>query len=166
MQELFEKLENILKSELDIHHVFLKTAQEFNSAIREENLGDVDRQRTIQDETICRIEKLEDERKLCCGDLASRFGITKKQVKLTMLLVKMPEAWRMRIEQVHKALKEKVAELVKISVSNRILLEEGLKVATHTFSAIQQCGNRFAGYGQSGKPATGSALRSIINRTV
>lgn len=166
MNELFEKLENVLKSELAVHHSFIRTAREFNSAIREENLEEIDKQRTIQDETICRLEKLENERRLCCSDLASRLGITRRQVKLSMLLSKMPETWRERIGEVHKALKEKVTELSRFSVSNRILLEEGLKVVTHTFGAIQRSGNRFAIYGHGGKPAAGGALQSIINRTV
>ena len=165
MQELFEKLEKILKSELDVHHTFLTTAQAFNGAVREDNVGEIDRQRTAQDETICRIEKLEEERILCCSNLASRMGITKKPVKLSLLLGKMPPEWRGRITEVHKALKQKLMELSKITVSNRILLEEGLKVVTHTFSLIQQGGKKYSVYEQRGRTAPAGALQSIINRT-
>lgn len=166
MQELFEKLEKILKSELDVHRTFLTTAQAFNGAVREENISEIDRQRTAQDETICRIEKLEEERILCCRNLAARMGITKKPVKLSLLLGKMPVEWRDRLGMIHKALKQKLMEVSKITVSNRILLEEGLKVVTHTFSLIQQGGKKYSVYEQRGRAAPGGTLQSIINRTV
>jgi hypothetical protein len=166
MKELFEKLERILKNELDVHHTFVTTAQVFNSAVREDNIGEIDRQRTAQDETICRIEKLEEERILCCSNLAARMGITRKPVKIALLIGKMPAEWRDRIAEVHRALKQKLMELSKITVSNRILLEEGLKVVTHTFSLIQQGEKRYAVYEQRGRTAPAGTLQSIINRTV
>jgi hypothetical protein len=165
MNNVLEKLEQILSVEIEVHDIFLAAAHEFNAAIKNQNLADIDRQRAIHDETICRIEQLENERISCCTVLAGSLGIVKKPLKLGMLLEKVPQQWRNRLGSLQMALKSKIGELSKISTSNRILLEEGLRVVGSTFSFVQQAaGSRYAAYGKHGRSVAGPALQSMVNR--
>lgn len=167
MENVLEKLEHVLTSELEVHNDFLASALEFNRAIKEQNLSDIDRQRAVHDDTICRIEKLENERITCCTVLARSLGVVRQPLKFAMLLEKLPPQWRNRFTTLQQMLKSKISELSKISTSNRILLEEGLRVAGATFSFVQQsAGNRYAAYGKHGRTVAGPGLQSIINRTI
>lgn len=167
METLLEKLEKILKSELDEHITFLDTARAFNHAIKEEDLGKIEQQRLVQDETVCRIEKLEDQRMECCTELAQSLGIGSRPFRLAQLLEKLPEHWRSRLEDIRRTLRNKVNELSKMNISNRILLEEGLRMVEHTFSSIRKCGSsRYAAYGQRGQVTGGTGPRTIFNQTV
>ncbi|MBN1306374.1 MAG: flagellar export chaperone FlgN [Chitinispirillaceae bacterium] len=166
MENNLEKLEKVLISELDAHTSLLRSGYEFNIAIREENIDKIDRQRAIQDETICRIEKLEEQRVACCTLLARSLGIVKKPLRLAMLFEKMERPWRERLETVQQSLKEKINELSNISGSNRILIEEGLRMVGKTFSLLQQAGRKYAAYGERGQSVTGPARQPFINRTV
>ena len=166
MENELEKLEQVLTSELTVHNEFLDSAQEFNRALREQDLAGIDRQRAVQDTTVTRIEKLESERIACCTELARSFGITREPIKLGMLLEKMPLQWRGRMSTLQETLKTKVSELSKISTSNRILLEEGLRMVRSTYTFIQQAaGTRYAPYGRHGRTIASTAPQNIINRT-
>jgi hypothetical protein len=166
MDNVLEKLEQVLQSELDVHTALLASAREFNDAIKEENIAVIDRQRLVHDETVCRIEKLEEQRMVYCAALARSLGIVKKPLRLAMVLEKVPHQWKERLGRIQQSLKEKIGELSKISISNRILLEEGLRVVGHTFSMLRQAGKKYAAYGKRGQSVSGPALQSIINRTV
>ena len=166
MQNVLEKLEQVLTSELEVHEEFLASSREFNRVIRDEDLDGIDRQRTVQDETVCRIEKLEKERRSCCTVLARSFGIAREPLKMSMLLEKVPSQWRDRLNSLQETLKGTVREVTKISTSNRILLEEGLRVVQSTYAYVQQAaGSRYAPYGQHGRTVSKPLLQSIINKT-
>ena len=166
MEEVLEKLERVLTTELEMHTSLLASAQEFNTAIKEEDLEKIDRQRAIHDETICRIEKLEEQRNECCSVLARSLGIVKKPLRMTMLLEKVPQQWKERLGSIQRQLKEKINELSNIGISNRILLEEGLRMVGHTFSMMQEAGSKYTAYGTRGQSVSGPALQSLINRTI
>jgi hypothetical protein len=166
MIELLEKLETVLQSEVDMHATMIVSSQEFNAALRSGDLAIIDRQRIVQDEAICKIEHLETQRMDCCTAAAEVLGIIKKPLRLTQLLDKIPNDWRTRLEKVHSALKGKINELTAINISNRILLEEGLKMLGNTFSIVRQAGKKYAGYGNQGQVTASPPFRSIINRTV
>jgi hypothetical protein len=166
MENVLEKLEQVLHSECTVHDEFLGSAQEFNKVIREQDLAAIDRQRAVHDATICRIEKLESERIACCRVLAGSLGINREPLKMSMLLEKIPTRWRERLHTLQETLKLKIAELSQISTSNRILLEEGLRVVQTTYSYVQQAvGNRYAPYGKHGRTIISAAPQNIINRT-
>ena len=166
MEEVIERLEAVLKSELETHSSLLASAQEFNGALREENVAKIDRQRTAHDDMICRIEKLEEQRSECCSTLARSLGIGGKPLRMSMLLEKLPPRWRERLSSVQRSLREKVNELSKINLANRILLEEGLRMAEHTFSMVRQAGPKYTAYGTRGQSVSGPAVRTIVNRTI
>ena len=165
MNTILERLEQVLKAELDTHSALVVTARAFNQALKEENIESIQQHRAAHDEALCKIEKLEEQRIECCSVLAQSFGFSKKQLKLAQLLDKIPEAWRARLSAVRQALKSKITELSKLTISNRILLEEGLRIIEHTFSLVQQGSNKYAGYGKRGQSMVGPPLDSLINRT-
>ena len=166
MNGTLEKLESILKSELDVHVSFLVSALELNRVLREEDLVKIDRQRHVQDETVCRIEKLEEQRREYCAAIAQSLGIAKRPVKMAMLIEKLPQQWRDRLGALQRALREKISELSKISVSNRLLLEEGLRIADNTIAMVRKVGRKYGAYGHYGQTLSSPLTTSIINRTV
>ncbi|MBN1756941.1 MAG: flagellar export chaperone FlgN [Chitinispirillaceae bacterium] len=166
MKNTLEQLEQVLASELNVHEEFLVSARQFNKAIREQDLDAIDRERAVHDATVCRIEKLEVERMSYCRVLAQSLGIKRDPVKLGMLLEKIPPQWRDRLSMLQEALKKTISELSKISTSNRILLEEGLRVVHATCSFVRQsAGSRYAPYGKHGRPVDGPVFQTMINKT-
>ena len=166
MENTLEQLEQVLTSELDVHDAFLVSARQFNKAIREQDLAGIDRERGVHDATVCRIEKLEGERMSCCRVLAQSLGVRRDPVKLNVLLEKLPAQWRERLGRLQDALKTRIAELSKLSTSNRILLEEGLRVVHATCSFVRQsAGSRYAPYGKHGRTVSGPTVQTMINKT-
>lgn len=166
MKDTFETLEQVLKSELESHTALLATAMEFNRAIKEENMDSINRERTVHDEVICRIERLEEQRIACFGTLARSLGVAGKQVRLAKLLEKAPPEWHERLCAIQKLLRDKMTEVSRITISNRILLEEGLKVVANTFSMLRGAGGKYSCYGNRGESVSRSAFNSLINKTV
>jgi hypothetical protein len=166
MEKLLEKLETVLQSEVNVHTTMIDSSKKINMALRTGDIETVDRQRIAHDEAVCRIEHLETERVDCCTTAADVLGIVKKPLRLSMLFEKIPEEWKWRLEKVQCTLKTRIKELIKLNISNRILLEEGLNVIGNTFSMFQKAGKKYAGYGKLGQTMAPSAPRSIINRIV
>ena len=110
MDNVLEQLEQLLQSQLDVHNDFLASSREFNCAIKEQNITKIDQHRAIHDETICRIEKLEEQRIACCSLLARSLGIVKAPLRLSMVLEKVPLRWRERLCGIQLALKDKIRE--------------------------------------------------------
>ncbi len=166
MESLLEELEGVLKDELDIHDSLLESANSFNAAIREEDLNKIDCQRAIHDKIACRLEKLEEQRTECCLSLAGKLGIEKRPLKMAMLIEKVPFQWKERLGLLHQKLKEKVKDLNKISISNRLLLEEGLRMVEHTFSMMNCAGSRYMAYGSRGQTVASAATKNLFNKTI
>jgi hypothetical protein len=166
MNTLLEKLETVLKSELEVHGAFLASTRELNNALKEENLVKIDHQRHMQDESICRIEKLEEQRSEYCTELARSLGISRRPVKMTMLLEKLPQQWRDRLGSIHMMLRDRLTELSRISVSNRILLEEGMRIAGNTISLIRNAGKKYGAYGHYGQQVAVPLTTTLFNKTV
>jgi hypothetical protein len=166
MESTLEKLEQVLAGELDAHETMLVSASTFNSALRKEDVATIDRQRVIHDETISRIEKLEEQRIACCELLARSLGAATTPLSFSMLLEQVPPAWRRRFEVLRSALKDKIAEIARISTSNRILLEEGLRVADATVALLTGGSRGYGGYGKRGQVLQGPVVQSLFNRTV
>jgi len=166
MKDTFETLEQVLKSELESHTELLATALEFNRAIREEDMDRIDRERTTHDEVICRIERLEEQRIACFATLARSLGVAGKNLRLAKLLEKAPPQWRERLCAIQKLLRDKMDEVSRITISNRIFLEEGLKVVANTFVMLREASGKYPCYGNRGESVSGPAFNSFINKTV
>jgi len=165
MENLLEKIEDVLIAEVEVHTSMISSSHQFNEAIKSGEHESINKQRIVNDDAVCTLEKLEEKRTDYCSEAAGRLGIFRKPLKLSMLLEKIPAEWKKRLEHQQQVLKLKIAELTSINTSNRILLEEGLKVIGATFTCIKKTESRFAGYGNRGQTMP-SSLISIINRTV
>lgn len=164
MEEILEKIEKVLIAEVETHSAMITSSHEFCEAIKSGETETIDQKRARNDEMICTLEHLEEQRSEYCNEAAHKLCILKTPLKLAMLTAKIPAEWKLRIEKQHQALKAKINELTKINTSNRILLEEGLKVIGETFSCMKKCGDRLSGYGNRGQTMSSSMI-SIINRT-
>lgn len=166
MKTILEKLETVMKSELDIHITLVTSAHEFNGALKGDDLAGVDRQRQVYDESVCRIEKCEAQRTECCIAIAKSLGVVRRPLKMGMLLEKLPPMWRDRLGGLQRALHEKLTELFKVNVANRILLEEGIRMADHTIAMVRKAGKKYGAYGHYGQMVASPVTMTIINRTV
>jgi hypothetical protein len=82
MNELLEKLEKVLLSEVDIHTAMVTSSRDFNNAIKEGNVENIKHQQSLHDEAICKIERLEEQRIGYCSKAAEILGITRKPLRL------------------------------------------------------------------------------------
>jgi flagellar biosynthesis/type III secretory pathway chaperone len=164
MEKSFEMLEQILNRELDIHVELLKNGYEFNSAIKNNDLGAMQQHTAIHDEMICQIEKLEEQRLDCSQILSILLGLETPAAKISNLLEQMPPVWQSRLSKVQKILKEKIFELSKINKSNQILLEEAILIINGTFALLQKPSVKYAQYGKKGAATNRTASLSLINR--
>lgn len=164
MDALLDKIEKILTAEVDLHQEMLKSSLDFNVAIKNGDNEGIIKQKNMHDTALCTLERLEEERIASCKDVAQALGIMRSPLKLSMLLGSISAEWKKRLEKQQMLLWGKISELSALNTSNRILLEEGLKMIAATFDCIKKSGNRFSGYGKSGQTMS-SSLMSIINRT-
>lgn len=165
MNSIYEELLQILSCELDLHNKLVEIASAFNKSIREDNLNEIQNYTAKYDELICQIEKLEEKRNELCCILRKKIGLQQKEPRLLLLIESAPLNLKNSLSNVHQKLKEKIETLSKITVSNRILLENALTVINSTISIYQQSQKKFEPYGIRKK---GKAFQnySLINRTI
>lgn len=151
MEKSLEELESIMNQEIDLHNTLLDVAREFNIAIKENDLEQIRKKTTEQDEHICSIERLEDSRQECCKSLSGKLNLTSKDVKLNHIIEILPSAWKNRLSQIHISLKSIINELTSINTSNRILLEEAERIVEKTFNYFTQPQKTNSAYSNQGK---------------
>ncbi|MCU0608634.1 MAG: flagellar protein FlgN [Chitinispirillaceae bacterium] len=163
----FGELETILERETEAHEQMFNAAIQVNSAIKQKDLPAIQKQTASLDEHVVQIEKLEERRKECCASLSGGLGLNRESVRLATLIGKAPQACRDKLAQLQASLKSAVERIAKITVSNRILIEEGLLLVQGQFGIIMQSGSPFTNYRQYGNKAMSSLpCQSIINRTI
>lgn len=165
MDTLLEKIEQILQLELGIHDTLITSSEQFNLAIKQEDIGSIHKYSADQDEKINLIAKYEDQRIHYCTSLCAELGITTPQPRLTTILERIPQQWRERLEKIQFALKQKTKMLARLSVANRVLIEEALLILNNTFTLIQNAQKKYHAYGMYGKSTAVPAMRTIINQT-
>lgn len=163
----FEELETILTRECEAHEGLFRAASEVNKAIRESDLGALQERSSRLDGQVVAIERLEERRGECCAVLSKNLDIDRSPVKLATLCEKAPQHFRDRLSKLHVALKQIVARIATINVSNTVLLEEGLELVRGRMSLFANPSNRFAQYRNGGRMRTSSApLHPFINQTI
>jgi hypothetical protein len=163
----FEELENVLAKECEAHEQMLQAAQAVNAAIRQSDLETLQKNTAYLDGRICLVEQLEERRKDCCGALARSLGIGRASLKLSALIEKAPAAAAGKLAGLHTSLRGLLEKIAKVTVSNRILINEGLELVRGRLNLAAQSAGRFDHYGQRGSRATARApLHPFINRTV
>jgi hypothetical protein len=164
---IFEELETILSKEYEAHEQLLCAATEVNAAIKKNDLTVLQKHTSILDEQVLQVELIEEKRRECCGKLSHAIGISIEKVRLGTIIEKAPPSFREKLAQLHASLKNTVAKIAKITLSNRIMIEEGLAMVQGQFAIIMQAGTKFAHYqNKGGRAAAAFPYNPLYNRTI
>lgn len=164
---VFEELQAILSREYEAHEHLLSAATEVNSAIKKNDLAALRKFTSNLDEKVFQIERIEERRQECCGALSRTIGFPAGNVKLAAIIEKAPPLLKEKLTQLQAALKNALAKIAQLMVSNRILIEEGLAMVQGRFAIIMQSGARFAHYQRKGgRAAARLPCNPLFNRTV
>jgi hypothetical protein len=166
MERMYEELEKILACELEVQSSLVQTAAAFNKSIREDNLIDIQTYTTKHDQQICQIEKLEEQRIQYCVLIGKALGLKSKEPKLASLIEKAPLQRKTNLSEIHIHLKKRIDDLSKLTISNRVLLENALNIISNTFSFLQQTQKKYVPYGTKKKSNLAYQGHTLINRTV
>lgn len=163
----YEELSSILGRECDAHEQLLRAACQVNEAIKGSDITALQARSASLDNQIALIEQIEMQRSDCCGALSRALGIERASVKLAMLIEKAPLRFREKLAAMHRTLKEVLSRISTVTVSNRVLLEEGLELVRGRLSLIANPTDRFSQYRQGGRlKTTATPLHPFINQTV
>ena len=164
----FQELETILAKECEAHEQLLSAATSVNSAMKESDLATLQRHTADLDEQVFQIGKLEEQRESLCSTLTRALGFTaQRTIKLAAIIEKAPAAIREKLVSLHALLKSALTKISYINISNRILLEEGLRLVHGQLQLMTRSGVQFEHYHARGNRATAALpYHPFINRTV
>ena len=163
----FEELADILNKECDAHERLLEAATQVNEAIKKSDISSLQARNASLDNQIALIERIEKQRGECCGALSHALGIERAPVKLATLIEHAPERFRETLAALHRTLRDLLSTISAVTVSNRVLLEEGLELIRGRLSLIANPVERFAQYRMGGRLKTASTpAHPFINQTV
>jgi hypothetical protein len=166
MEKMYEELERILACELEVQCSLVETAASFNKSIREDNLPDIQTYTIKHDQQICQIEKLEEQRIQYCVLIGKTLGLESREPRLASLIEKAPPQSKSKLSEIQVHLKKRIDDLSKLTISNRVLLENALNVINNTFSFLQQTQKKYVPYGTKKKGNLAYQGHTLINRTV
>lgn len=166
MEQLYTELERILHNEVEIHAALVETAQAFNKSLRDNNIPEIHSFTQRQDEQICQIEKLEEQRIEYSLLIAKKLGIKTKDPKLANLIEHAPSSLKQHLISLHTTLKKEISDLAKLNVSNQLLLENAMSIINCTFAFIKQSQKKFQPYGATRKASSTYNAFTMFNRTV
>lgn len=163
----FEELQTILAREYEAHEQLLSAATEVNSAIKKNDLAALQKHTSNLDEQVFQIERIEERRVECCGSISQSIGVPAGNVRLATIVEKAPPLLREKLAQLQTALKNALAKIAQLTVSNRVLIEAGLAMVQGQFAIIMQSGARFTHYEHKGGRATARLpCNPLFNRTI
>ena len=163
---LFEELAEILGKEAEAHERLLAVARQLNQAAKSGDMAGVKRCTAAIDEASSRVERLEEKRKTSCTALVSATGLHGGQVRLSNLIAKAPVLVRSRLSGLRTTLKGLTVAIVSTNGANRLLCEEGARIARERLALILRPPARFANYREGGaRCPSGVPSISLINRT-
>lgn len=166
MENILEKLDLILNKEEESHLSLLKLAKELNKALRENNIEEIDRLRKLYDESVYHIEKLEEQRVSYCATLKELLGIKTTHLNISTLINFIPEKWKQKLSHFQNRMKKILEELSSITISNKILIEESIKVMNSSILNIYKFKSKYSCYKRSGKQEKNYSFNGILNKTV
>lgn len=162
----FQELDAILAEENEAHQRLLDAAAHVNSAIRESDVETLRKRSTVLDQRIVEVQRIEERRTECCKALSFSLGLGSGAVRLARLIEKAPPALREKCVRSRASLQSVLEKIARITVANRILLEEGLRIAHGRLRTIMRPDGRFAQYaGHGRRAAPDSAFHPFINQT-
>jgi hypothetical protein len=163
---VFEELQTILAREYEAHEHLLNAATEVNCAIKKNDLAALQKHTSNLDDKVFQIEQIEERRKECCGAISQTIGFPAGNVRLATIIDKAPPVLREKLAGLQTALKNALAKIAQLTVSNRILIEEGLAMVQGRFAIIMQSGARFTHYRHNGgRAAARLPCNPLFNRT-
>lgn len=164
---VFEELQTILSKEHEAHEQILCAATEVNNAIKKNDLMTLQKHTSSLDEQVIQVEQIEEKRMECCNRLSKTIGMPGKEVRLAAIIEKAPPLIREKLTRLHAALKNAIAKIAKITIANRIMIEEGLAMVQGQFAIIMQAGKKFSHYQNKGGRASARVpYNPLINRTI
>lgn len=166
MQKMYEELEKILVCELEVQSSLVETATAFNKSIREDCLPDIQTLTIRHDQQICQVEKLEEQRIEYCILIGKKLGLKSKEPRLASLIEQAPPQRKTQLSEIQIHLKKRIDELSKLTISNRVLLENALNIINNTFTFLQQTQKKYVPYGSKNKSNLAYQGHTLINRTV
>lgn len=162
----YEDLETILTREHEVHEEMTRAAADLNDAIRASDLDTLRMRSAALDEKVIRMGQLEEQRIDCCAAISRALGFRSAGVKLAVLVENAPARFREKLAALHASLKKAIDNLSSITVSNHVLLEEGLGLVRARFALAAQPAGRFDRYRSGGsRVSAGLPCHSFINRT-
>jgi hypothetical protein len=166
--EAFANLESILTKEYEAHEQLLGVAACVNTAIKESDLPTLMTHTSRLDEQVSHVGRIEEQRQECCSALARMLGLAAQSTtRLVALIDRAPETIREKLCALYEKLKNALAKISSINVSNRILLEEGLRLVRGRIAYSTDPGSRFVQYMPGGNRREPQMRRhSLINQTI
>jgi hypothetical protein len=163
---LFEELAEILGKETEAHRRLLAAAREMNQAAKSGDILGLKRFTSEIDGEIHRIEQLEEDRKSRCALLVSATGLPDGNPRMAQLIARAPDLIRARLSGLRTALKEHLTAIASINGANRLLCDEGVRIAREQLQLIMQPPVKFANYHEGGtRTVPGISFNTLINRT-
>jgi len=163
---LFEELAEILGKEAETHRRLLAAVQGLNRAAKSGDMPGLKQFTSEIDGEIHRIEQLEEDRKSRCAALVSATGLPDGNPRIGQLIAKAPDLIRNRLSGLRTTLKEHLAAIASINSANRLLCDEGARIAREHLSLILKPSVKFANYHKGGsRTVPGISLNPLINRT-
>ncbi len=166
MENLYNELERILCSEVEVHVAIVETAHALNKSLKENNIPEINSFTQRHDEQICQIEKLEEQRIEYSVLIAKKLGIKTKEPKLANLIENAPSSFKQRLCELHSKLLKEINELSKLTVSNQLLLENAMSIINCTFAFIRQSQKKYQPYSATRKTSSSYNAFTMFNRTV
>ncbi len=166
MENLYNELEHILCSEVDIHVAVVETAQALNKSLRENNIPEIISFTQRHDEQICQIEKLEEQRIEYSVLIAKKIGMKTKEPKLVNLIDNAPSTFKQPLRNLHSKLTKAINDLSKLTVSNQLLLENAMSIINCTFAFIRQSQKKYQPYSAARSASSLYNASTMFNQTV
>jgi hypothetical protein len=162
MKSKVNELEKILENELLLHGRLLDSARAMNAGLKKEAVDEVRKASRDYDDSVCRIEAIEEDRLSVSDALAAILGLG-AHAGLSRVIGALPVRERGRLPELRVNLRSAINEIQKTNIANRVLLTEALFTITKTFEFIAAASEKFKGYKEQGKKHATKVSRAIIN---
>ncbi len=134
--DLLQKLNAVLKKELDCYQKLYKVAKE-----KKETLISSDSDKLLElinedREIIEQIEKLEEERKKIIEKVKDKFGFDDENPTYTQIIKKLPEEWQEKLSSLRTDLLTLIEEFHIQNEENSSLLEQALELNKFSLDTI------------------------------
>ena len=164
---LFEELAAILANQHEAHEKLLEAADLVNKALREGDLDKVQTSSKMLDAITAKIAQLEETRSECCATISRRLGLPEHSRKLLSMNEHAPSTLKARIVLLHEGMKKLLHEVSMLTISNRVLLHEGLDLIQLKFGFIHRTRRSYINYRRGGKTSAPAGIKfSFVNRVV